>query len=169
LNQFSGWINEKLGKATRKVILLRPLDDELDKFVVAGQYYYSAGQKILSIKKHKFVLNPKDWLYQRGQTFVQFQEYGKAKRIFGFYNKEEMHSAPNIIYTSEELDANRAAETAKAAAAGGQLSAGLIMLILALGGGIAIGAVIVMVAYPQIFPQMMRQTASTVKVLLLGA
>jgi hypothetical protein len=147
LNQFSGWINEKLGKATRKVILLRPLDDELDKFVVAGQYYYSAGQKILSIKKHKFVLNPKDWLYQRGQTFVQFQEYGKAKRIFGFYNKEEMHSAPNIIYTSEELDANRAAETAKAAAA----------------------AVIVMVAYPQIFPQMMRQTASTVKVLLLGA
>lgn len=104
-------------------------------------------------KDKEFTYNRNDISYHQGRAYAIFKDFDSAKTVFKWY--ETPNTDPNgIKQRNKERLMDKAIQV-------NPHDYGLAFVIIAAIAGLAGGAIIMVVAYPSIFPEMMKKTAAT--------
>lgn len=141
MSQISGYFRDKLKLTVHKVIFVKPIGN--GKYLEVCQRYFSPKKNDIKIGKSRvYPVDPAAWVRQSGNRFLQYKDYD-VLREYNFYDSLNIVKPNGKVMQAVELAAAQAAAVAKAVLQGGQLQAGVVLLVLAavagLMGGMMLG------------------------------
>lgn len=133
----------------------------------ANPDYMEVGRKKIDIlkdtlvwRKNTFTYTPKEISSHRGRKYYICKDYDDGKSVFQWGSTEAAESTSGIKQKNKERLMDKAMQV-------NPHDYGLAFVIIAAIAGIAGGALIMVVAYPSVFPEMMKKAAPVVAKLVM--
>lgn len=125
----------------------------------ANPDYVEVGRKQIDIladtkvwKHNTFTYSPKEISYHKGRKYYIYKDYDSGRTVFQWGSTEAAESTTGIKQKNKERLMDKAMQV-------NPHDYGLAFVIIAAIAGIAGGALIMTVAYPSVFPEMMKKAA----------
>lgn len=173
LNQFGGYLSEKIGKTVHKVIFQTPSDAESGKMVEICQRYFNPKDSKMRVHGHEFPVNVKDWVRQRGNKFIQYKDWNtvtnysqfvaksidKSEKVLDGAGKIDFYEIKTYLkpngdkLLSKELGVNKVAEVVEGATKGAKMDVGIILVVAVAMAALMGGALLGYLGFPAIMGQ----------------
>lgn len=131
---FFKW-RDKLGGIVHKAIFVKVFEN--GKYIEVAQRYIDTSKSTFKLNKdHEYPISPKDWCRQSKNRFIQYRDYEAAYKVYTLWEVASWMKPNKVEVSAKEFAYNKVAQVASAVVQGGQLNAGLVLLVITLAAGI---------------------------------